>query len=229
MNQVLLDERTESKVFQEKWETWKDKINTVVSQNAKEHVVGGSYDDLISLARQVLLRVIRTHRPEQTRFSTYFYTCLNNALADNMKKLSTRVYWHIKYPTASGRTMRYTFISPRAVRKFILKNKIENVEITFTPIARPKQIPRDLITNLQAFHHVIPEGPTPIDIEPIFSAMPRYLPDQTDGEIVRLLYQGFNVSSVIQKLELNRYDLKRRLLRIRRATVRAARDRVVLV
>jgi len=74
--------------YNEAWAAWKPKISATVSKWARQHIVGGSYDDLMSLAQEVLWKSLRDYQGiVRGRFSTYFYTRLLNKFRDVFKGL----------------------------------------------------------------------------------------------------------------------------------------------
>lgn len=221
----------ENEVFKETWKDLEGKIKTTVRHFVVEHVVGCSFDDLLSLARLVMLRALRTYQIDQAKFNTYFYTCLKNAIRNNHRDAGfKREIFVVSYTDQEGnRTVwKRKFCSEDKALLCILQNNLTEAEIVCFDV-RQKRIPVE---------HQGPLGPeicyratedNKPNIDYSLSKIAHYLPDRTDQEIVLAIYRGETFNNLCQRLEISYPEMKRRMFGIRRAIVRAGRDGVVLI
>lgn len=150
----------EERVYREKWREWEPKIAKTIRSKAVEGVVGISYEDLYSLAHQVMLYTIRGTKPEnahditKAKFSTYFYNNLLNAIKTEYSKSGYARQWY-KLKVTDKKTGEVTLLEKQfstqgeawSASKMVGRKR-RYAEVIFERERRYKRIPPSIFSPL---------------------------------------------------------------------------------
>lgn len=229
----MLALENENMVYKELWHSWEPKIRTTIRSATCESIVGRSTDDILSLARIVLLKALRSYQSTRAKFNTYFYRCLSNEVRKNYKR-SSPIYeaFVVRYKDENGnvQTLNKRFGSPFSAMVKVHELGLKDGQIEHV-VLRPKRVPQDRFCSISKKMMECVHDPNVRSFPTSYpwKRINYYIPDPLNQRIILSLYSGESYSCICQKLEISYRELKRRLFSIRRAIIRAAKDGEVLI
>lgn len=237
----------EEQVCRDLWRKWESKILTTVRQRAIEGVIGCTFEDLQSLARQVMIYTIRSYNPTEAKFSTYLYANLLNAIKTEYAKAGLVRQWYgirvTRRKCNTTRDLQIQFATQEEAQAVadMLGGTYKAVIVPFQT-KRQKRIPPHLVSSLLApvnrvadveeaeegtlENYVASKKDTVLEPRRVLEVVSRVVEDKLDRKILLLLYQGYPPRAVCKAVALDSQGWQKKLRQLRRTTVKVIRELV---
>lgn len=233
---------SEDETYRATWKKWESKITTMLKQWEIPGVVGCTFDDLFSLAQQVMLYTIRSYDSELAKFSTYFYNNLKNAIKTEYGKSGLARYCY-QIQITDKRTSEVTVLSKTFTSFEEARNLSDSIgrgrrrtRILFFRQNRHKRIPPtdmtpfDTAANEQDDENLVNKPEYRLGVKDrssqayLFRTVSRNVTDRSLRKILFRLYVGDSPAEAARRLKKTQDEVDAKLQSFRKQALQVMKD-----